>query len=1013
MKELRFDTIPVQYRPLPFWSWNDKLDPAELRRQIRAMHHAGLGGFFMHARGGLQTAYLSEEWMQCINASLDEAAKLGMDAWLYDENGWPSGFGGGLVNGLGEKFQQKFLHWEAFDRENADPDRQTVAFYRPDGEMIGKTLPEHVTGEIYRISYSVNPYYVDNLDAEVVREFIRTTHEYYYRNIPENLRQHLRGIFTDEPQLSRDGIPWSWILEAEYRNAYELELLPELPALFCDLPGCEAVRVRFWKLATRLFCDNFMKQIHDWCREHDWQLTGHHLLEESCQLQLPCNGAIMPQYQYYDMPGVDHLSRKEPSAVAQTQVVSVAGQCGKKQILTESFAMTGWNFNFSGMKWLYQIQLAHGVNRLCQHLQGYTLRGLRKRDYPASFFYHQPWWEDYRKFNDYFSFCGMMLAENPLPVEVLVVHPQSSAWCHYTGDWFAPVLDFYTQTLVRVTEALDARFIAHHYADEQIAAAQGRVQDGKLYIGECAYSYVIVPMVLNLSAAMVALLREFAAAGGKILRVKNGKDGDRLLVDGVPASAEITGFFKSIPEFESESAAVNALPVELKISSGGEPVKDLLVTWREVDNFNGSCGRFYFIVSRLTDKALPVQLELPATGKEISVIDPLNGNISPVAEVKNSAGKLVFDWHFAAAESAMFFVSDAAAAAPAVKKIDFSRCEPVKTLDESAELQYNGENILTLDRCRFRIDNGEWQSDDVIQLQTVLSALRRDCDLEIEYRFETAADFAFEAPLTLVTETPEKYTFALNGQDFSAVDGGEFFDSAFRRIVLPYPVKCGENILTMKMRYTQPEGFYEQLEKAKYCETEYNKLTFDTEIESVYLVGDFAVRHTGNSEKLERDAVRYQGKFILGAPLNGQTVHAADLTAAGMPFFAGKVTLQKCFTLTESEAAAVKTLRWQPHGANSYHVKLNGAAVGSCFWEPYVLDLAGACRAGENILEIECVTSLRNMLGPHHLEQGEAIGVHTMSFNKDANAVGHKALPYNPGYCAVALGVEKVQLLGE
>ena len=54
---------PAQYRPIPFWSWNDKLDPEELRRQIREMKKAGLGGFFMHARGGLQTAYLSDEWM--------------------------------------------------------------------------------------------------------------------------------------------------------------------------------------------------------------------------------------------------------------------------------------------------------------------------------------------------------------------------------------------------------------------------------------------------------------------------------------------------------------------------------------------------------------------------------------------------------------------------------------------------------------------------------------------------------------------------------------------------------------------------------------------------------------------------------------------------------------------------------------------------------------------------------------------------------------------------------------
>ena len=43
------------YQSIPFWSGNDKLEPDELRRQIREMKKAGIGGFFMHARGGLLT----------------------------------------------------------------------------------------------------------------------------------------------------------------------------------------------------------------------------------------------------------------------------------------------------------------------------------------------------------------------------------------------------------------------------------------------------------------------------------------------------------------------------------------------------------------------------------------------------------------------------------------------------------------------------------------------------------------------------------------------------------------------------------------------------------------------------------------------------------------------------------------------------------------------------------------------------------------------------------------------
>ena len=68
--------IPLDYYPIPFWSWNDELEPEELRRQIRWMKDNGIGGFFMHARGGLKTQYMSEEWMSCIDACCDEAEKL-------------------------------------------------------------------------------------------------------------------------------------------------------------------------------------------------------------------------------------------------------------------------------------------------------------------------------------------------------------------------------------------------------------------------------------------------------------------------------------------------------------------------------------------------------------------------------------------------------------------------------------------------------------------------------------------------------------------------------------------------------------------------------------------------------------------------------------------------------------------------------------------------------------------------------------------------------------------------
>ena len=87
----------ITHGAIPFWSWNDKLEDEELRKQINNMYDLGMKGFFMHARMGLETEYLSDEWYHAIDVCIDEARKLGMEAWSYDENGWPSGFGGEKV----------------------------------------------------------------------------------------------------------------------------------------------------------------------------------------------------------------------------------------------------------------------------------------------------------------------------------------------------------------------------------------------------------------------------------------------------------------------------------------------------------------------------------------------------------------------------------------------------------------------------------------------------------------------------------------------------------------------------------------------------------------------------------------------------------------------------------------------------------------------------------------------------------------------------------------------------
>ena len=109
MNTKKYENPPKEFRAVPFWSWNDRLEPELIRYQIGQMDEAGLGGYFMHARTGLATGYMGEDWMKAIETGIDEGKKHGMSAWGYDEEGYPSGYAGGAVQAAGEKYWMKWI----------------------------------------------------------------------------------------------------------------------------------------------------------------------------------------------------------------------------------------------------------------------------------------------------------------------------------------------------------------------------------------------------------------------------------------------------------------------------------------------------------------------------------------------------------------------------------------------------------------------------------------------------------------------------------------------------------------------------------------------------------------------------------------------------------------------------------------------------------------------------------------------------------------------------------------
>ena len=92
-----FADPPADYRSVPLWDWNHRITKEGIDLHMEEFREAGIGGVFVHPRPGLVTEYLSEEWFELFDHTVQKGKELGMDVWIYDENSYPSGFAGGHV----------------------------------------------------------------------------------------------------------------------------------------------------------------------------------------------------------------------------------------------------------------------------------------------------------------------------------------------------------------------------------------------------------------------------------------------------------------------------------------------------------------------------------------------------------------------------------------------------------------------------------------------------------------------------------------------------------------------------------------------------------------------------------------------------------------------------------------------------------------------------------------------------------------------------------------------------
>jgi len=1010
----QFRKPPSEYRGAPFWAWNGKLEPEELRRQIRIMHRMGLGGFFMHSRVGLDTAYLSDDWFECVEACIDEAARLGMKAWLYDEDRWPSGAAGGLVTS-NPKHRQRMV---AMDQRSSaagiqwGSDILAMFIAKVDGPVAtdvrrvakGKRPGRLAAGEsllVFRVetagcsSWYNGQTYLDTLSHEAVAEFIQVTHEAYRKRIANRFGDVVPGIFTDEPNygavcldapdwaaIPQDGAeasvssPWTPKLPKVFRERYGYNLLPRLVELFLDVDGRPVSRARYHYLdcITHLFADAFSRQIGQWCEANNIQLTGHVLLEGAPSMQtFHGGGGCMRFYEHMQAPGMDLLTEHSREYDTAKQVSSAARQFGRTWRLTETYGCTGWDFPFAAHKALGDWQAALGINLRCQHLSWYTMEGQAKRDYPAGIFYQSPWWELYGKVEDYFGRIHVAMTQGREVRDLLVIHPNESTWTLVRKGWMnSPKAKAIDRMIVELRDSLLTAGIDFDYGDEEILSRKARVSRGKtpvLRVGKAEYRAVIVPPLVTIRRTTLRLLKRFHAAGGKVVFAGRAP-GYVDAVESDAAAAFASQCTRAPAKGPKLVAAVEREARRVAVTdSANEPIAAALHLLRE------DADAFYLFVCNTSLK--PGQIR-PTNHDPTMVRDRVAAfedvRIRGFAGCKGAPVELVPDsGDIVAAEARPSATGwEIRTSLPALgsrifvipKRRSAKRTAPRRTLKDVRSVSLGSRkttwnvalseaNALVLDRPRYRIGRGRWRKPTEI--------------LKVDYAVRDAMGIPRRGGRMVqpwakaASDDPKRTTVQLEYTfDVRTIPSGDLRLAIERPETFEVAVN-GAAICT-------------DAESGWWCDRSLRTLPIDpstlriganrieltcayTEdhpgLEIAYLLGDFGVR------------VRGTQTTITAAPT---ALKIGDWTTQGLPFYSGAVAYRR--TLRPALRKGQRLFVHVPgYRGVAVRVIVNGREAGVIAWEPNEVEITHLLGDGPADLRIEVISHRRNSHGPLHLNE--------------------------------------------
>lgn len=953
-----------EYRGTPFWAWNCRVTKEQIEEQTKNLQDMGMGGAHIHSRSGMNIPFMSDEFLDLVSYAHDQFAEKDMLTWLYDEDRWPSGFGGGLVT-CHEEYRQRQL---VFSPKPIDG-RKLLGRYgvllNEKGNMTdyralteGEELPEgYAPWYAYLVisgdsAWFNNQSYVNTLDPKAMAFFIDTVHEKYAKKLGDSFGRDIPSIFTDEPQFMHKGslgradskdspsIPYTDDFEETFTAAYGDSFLSHLPEVFWDMEETpvSVTRYHYHDHITERFSQAFADQIGNWCESHGFALTGHMLEEPTLRSQTATVGEAMRSYRSFQLPGIDMLCDNRELTTAK-QAQSAVHQYAREGMLSELYGVTNWDFDFRNHKLGGDWQAALGVTIRVHHLTWVSMEGEAKRDYPACIGYQSPWYKKYKRIEDYFSRLNTALVRGKPFVKIGVIHPIESYWLKWGNEeTTGEKRDEMDKHFSDLTSWLLYGLLDFDFICESLLEDLPDHGDGKAFgVGAMDYDVVIVPDCLTLRKNTVERLQKFAGKGGKIFYL----GGMPEYIDALPAQESGLAQTGTLLPF-TKQAVHQALEPYRTVSvrdRNGMKSTNLLSQQRQ-DGEN----RWLFLAHserpQNPDDVTKEHWTIRIPGNwTVESYDAMEGSISPVA-VQYAGGQTEWEEDSYAQDSFLYCMKPGRGDDAGKEPSDGVQSFQSLAVPELSEFTLEEPNVLVLDMAEYRLDDGDWkEKEEILRLDNHIRReagypLRTDAYAqpwiygERSYEHNVALRFVISseiemAEVELALENEPITELIWNGEKIAHQVTGYYTDKGIHKVALP-GLKKGRNILEASLPYH-----------------------ISVNLEAMFLLGQFGVSVKGSTA------------VVTTLP---EKIGFGDICPQGLPFYGGNLVYRIPVEVPQDGRLSVQVPRFRNP---LVEVVLDGQESRDLFKSPYRVTFEKAAK-GSHVLELRAFGNRRNTFGQLH-----------------------------------------------